>query len=70
MSIFIDLVLDNNDIVRIEAPKMSEDQLHDSITNAMKRRDWWSPVQFDGCRAELNGLMMNRIAMWRVVGML
>ena len=70
MTVYIDLVLDNGDLVRIEAPSKVEDQLHDSLTNAMKRRDWWIPQQFEGCTAELNGVMLNRVAMSRVVGVL
>lgn len=48
--ICVDLLLDNGEIVRIEAPNNVEDELHDSIDNAMKRRDWWSRSRFDGSR--------------------
>lgn len=66
----IDLVLDNGDIVRIECPGKHCDALYDAIDAAMKRRDQWSPKMFDGCSATLNGLLMSRINMARVVGML
>lgn len=70
MKTWIDLVLDNGELVRVECPAKHEDQLHDSIANAMKRRDWWSPGQFDGCTAEYLGLQMGRVNMARVVGVL
>lgn len=67
---YIDLVLDNGEIVRIEVPNKFEDQAYDTIENAMKRGDWWSPHQFDGCSAEYLGLSLRRINMKKVVGML
>jgi hypothetical protein len=66
----IDLVLDTGDIVRIECTVKHADALHDAIDAAMKRRDQLSPHMFDGCSATLNGLLMSRINMARVVGML
>lgn len=70
MNTWIDLVLDNGELVRIECPSKHEDQLHDSIANAMKRRDFWCPSQFDGCTAEFLGIQMVRVNMARVVGVL
>lgn len=67
---FVDLVLDTGDLVRIECPPKFEDQLHDSLEHAMKRRDWWAPAQFDGCKAEFLGLGLERVNMSRVVGTL
>lgn len=68
--IYVDLVLDNNQLVRIEVSEKYEDDFHDAINNAMKQQCTWSPGMFEGCRATLNGLMMGRIYMNRVVGML
>lgn len=70
MNCFVDLVTDTNQLVRIECPPEFEDQLHDSLQNAMKCGDWWSPCRFDGCTAELNGMLLDRVAMSRIVGML
>lgn len=67
---YVDLVLDNGELVRVECPAKHEDALHDAISNAMKRRDWWSPSMFDGCRAEYMGMMMGSVNMARVVGVL
>jgi hypothetical protein len=67
---FVDLVLDTGELVRIECPNKHHDALYDSLENAMKRRDWWAPGRFDGCKAELMGIRLDRVAMGRVVGML
>lgn len=67
---YIDLVLDSGDLVRIECQSKHEDELHDALSNAQKRRDNWSPAMFDGCRAEFLGIALNRVNMARVVGML
>lgn len=70
MAVYVDLVLDNGEIVRIECPNKFHDELHESIEHAMKRRDWWSPARFDGCSAEFMGMRMDRVNMARVVGTL
>lgn len=67
---YIDLILDNNQLVRIEAPDEVEDELYEAIDNAIKQQCSWSTNMFRGCRATLNGLMINRVYMNRVVGML
>lgn len=68
MAIFLDLVLDTGELVRIDCPNKHEDELHDTIEHAMKRRDWWSPGQFDGCKAQFMGMLLDRVNMARVVG--
>jgi len=70
MTGYIDLVLDNGELVRIEYPDKHEDELLCSVENAMKRRDWWSPDRFDGCQATCLGMLMRRVNMGKVVGML
>jgi hypothetical protein len=67
-TIYIDLVTDKGELVRIECPEKFEDALHDTLNSAMKRGDWWSPVQFDGCRMEYLGLSLDRVNMGKVVG--
>jgi len=68
--VYIDLLLDNGELVRIECPTKFFDACMDSLEHTMKRKDWWSPEQFDGCRAEYLGLSMSRVAMHKVVGFL
>ena len=68
--IYVDLVIDNGELVRIECPKRFEDELHDTLEYTMKRRDWWCPSQFDGCKAEYLGQLMDRVNMGRVIGAL
>lgn len=68
--VFVDLVTDAGQLVRIECPKKFEDQLHDSLNNAMQRGDWFSCARFDGCSLEFMGLSLDRFFMPRVVGML
>lgn len=67
-TIFLDLMLDNGELVRVECPSTYEDELHESLEHAMKRGDWWVPSQFDGCRASYMGTNLGRVAMKRVVG--
>lgn len=68
--IYVDLVLDNGGIVRVQCPDRFNDEFMESIDNARRLRDWWSPERFEGCRAEFIGMYMARIDMSRVVGML
>lgn len=70
MAVFVDLVLEDGELVRIECPDKHHDQLYETLQQAMKRRDMWSPGQFSGCTASYLGLCMNRVNMARVVGML
>lgn len=42
-TIYVDLMLDTGELVRIEAPAGVDDDLYESLENAMKRGDWWSP---------------------------
>lgn len=68
--IYIDLVLDNGDLVRIECPGKYENELYESIENTMRTRQWWSPESFDGCSAQFQGMYLERVNMGRVVGIL
>ena len=70
MTVFVDLVMDTGELVRIECPNKFEDELHDSLEHAMKLRGWWAPGRFDDCKAEFLGHRMDRINMARVVGRL
>jgi len=66
---FLDLVMDNGELVRIECSDKFDDELYSSLEMAMKRKDWWSPSQFDRCHAEYMGILLDRVNMARVVGM-
>ncbi len=68
--IFVDLVLENGELVRIECPDKFEDNFHESLSNTIKRNDWWSPIQFDACSAEYMGMCLDRVNMAKVIGML
>lgn len=67
---YIDLVLTTGELVRIECAESDFDAVHDSLENAMKRGDWWSPHAFEGCTATLLGLTLGRVAMNKVVAAL
>lgn len=69
-STFVDLMMDNGELVRVECPSKYEDELHETLENSMKRGEWWSPSRFDGCTATYMGTIINRVAMRRVVAML
>ena len=70
MLTYIDLVLLNGELVRIECPSKLETELHDSIEHSLKRRDWWSPSQFDKCTATYLGLTLGRVNMAQVAATL
>ena len=67
---YVDLLMDNGEITRIECPDKYSDDMYEAIDNAMKRKDWWSPNMFEGCRAKYMGIDLSRVAMNRVVGVL
>jgi hypothetical protein len=67
-TIWVDLILDNGELVQIECPSKYEDDLHDNLENAMKRGGWWAPTHFSDCRAKYLGIYLDRVNMRRVVG--
>lgn len=67
---YVDLLAENGEIVRIECPDKYFDDLYETIENSMKRGDWWSPGQWDGCSATYMGIQISRVNMKKVVGML
>lgn len=68
MAVYVDLVMDNGELIRIECPDNFEDELHETLDNTRKRNDWWSCSQFDGCKVEYMGYGLDRINMKRVIG--
>lgn len=69
-TVFVGLLLDNGELVRIECDAKYEDVLHESIENRLKRGDLWCPSQFDGCTATYMGHHVNSVVMSRVVAMM
>jgi hypothetical protein len=67
-TVYVDLVLDNGRLVRVECPGKHEDDLHDSLNNAQATGEWWTPAQFDGCTTTYLGHRLDRVNMARVVG--
>jgi hypothetical protein len=67
-TVILDLVIDNGELVRIEGPAEFEDEIYETIENAMKRRDWWAARQWDGCSATYMGHLLDNVNMARVVG--
>lgn len=70
MKIFIDLVLDTGELVRIEAPQKFENEVWELIEDTMKRRDWLSARVFDGMQFTFLGHSIARVNMGRVVATL
>lgn len=68
--IYADLVLDTGELVRVECLSKFEDDFWESIYNAIKLREMWSPSRFSGCKASLMGMGLERVNMARVVGTL
>lgn len=69
-AVYVDLVLDTGELIRVECPSKFEDEFFESLDHSMKIGECWSPARFDGCRAEFLGMAMDRVSMKRVVGML
>ncbi len=67
---YTDFVLDNGQLIRVAYPTKFEDEFWDSVSNAMKIGDMWSPRHFSGCTAELLGMRLERINFSRVIGTL
>lgn len=63
------LILDSGELVSIKCPEESQDELLDSLENALKVGAWWIASLIDGCSADYLGTPMDRVNMRRVVGM-
>jgi len=70
MTTIADLVLDNGELVRLECKDSDQDEFYESIGDCLKRRDWWSPERFVGCKATYLGHYLDRVNMARVIGMM
>lgn len=67
---FIDLVMDNGELTRIEVPDNHSDECWDAIENAMKTKGFFSPGRFDGCTASYMGMSLDRVNMGRMIATL
>lgn len=67
---YIDLVMMNGEIVRIECKTEHFDEIMDAIDNARKRNDWWSVSMFESTSATYMGLHIDRIDAGKIIGML
>lgn len=63
------LILDTGEHVNIKCPEASQDELLNSLENALKTGTWWIASLIDRCSAEYLGMSMDRVNMRRVVGM-
>lgn len=63
------LILDTGEQITIKCPEASQDELLDSLENALKMGSWWIASLIDGCTADYLGMPMDRVNMRRVVGM-
>lgn len=68
--IYIELLLLNGEIVRIECSRKFEDALYETIENTMKRGDWLCRARFDGCIFTYMGIHIDRVNMRQVAAML
>ncbi len=67
---FIDLLLDNGELVRLEHKEEYIDQIWEEIENAMKRGDWFPVRIYEGTSATYMGHLIDRVNMKRVVAIL
>lgn len=67
---YIDLLLDNGELVRVEHDPEHTDEIHEAIENTMKREDWWGVATYEGTSATYRGIRIERVNMKRVVAML
>lgn len=67
---WIDLVLDNGEIVCVELPTKCEAEVREDINNALRRRDWWAVHCYEGVSAKFMGMHLDRVNMARVVAMI
>lgn len=67
---YIDLLLDNHSICRIEHKGDYIDAVQESISNAIRRRDEWSVHNYDGTSATIEGIHVTHVNMNRVIARL
>lgn len=70
MTEYIDLMLDNHSICRIEHKGKYVDEVLESISDAIRRRDEWSVHNYDGTSATIEGIHVSNVNMNRVIARL
>lgn len=65
---FIDLVMNDGNLVRIECKTRDEDEVRETLEIALKTGGWWAPGRWEGCKAEYLGHRLDRVNTARVVG--
>lgn len=67
---FVDLLMDNGEIVRIEYKDKYMDDFLDYLENCIKRQDSWCASRFEGTSAEYMGLGIDKVNTKRIIGQL
>ena len=65
---YVDLLLDNGELVCIEYRSKYADEFWDYLNNCIKRKDTWSAGRYEGTKAKYMGLGIDRVNTGRVVG--
>lgn len=69
-TIYVDLVMRDGKLVRIECPGKYEDELDDTLNTALMVGGTWSPDRFEGCRATYLGHYLSKVNMSLVAGVM
>jgi len=67
---YVDLMLDNGELVRIEYKDKYLDEMQEYIDDSIKRKDVWSASRFEGTKATYMGVDIERVNTAKVVGTL
>lgn len=67
---YVDLILDNGELVRIEYKDKYLDEMYEYLENTIKRKDTWSASRFEGTRATYMGVEIERVNTAKIVGTL
>jgi len=67
---YIDLMLDNGELIRIEYKDKYIDEMFEYMENCIKRKDTWSASRFEGTKATYMGVDIERVNTAKVVGAL
>lgn len=67
---YVDLVLDNGELMRIECPAKHADEVLDTVNNQMRMQGLFCAGMLEGCRIEYLGHRIDKVNMVRVVGVL
>jgi len=68
--LYIDLLIDNGEIIRIEYKDKYMDEFTEHLDNCIKRKDRWSASTYEGTKAEYMGIRIESVNTSKVVGIL